>query len=149
MGYCFRNLGWGCEHKFQDSVIWPGLLAHLTSRLEAPNSQQFLCHSLLLLVLIGGSRAATQSSLEWGDFMFVCPFVRTSIPPSGHIARHKVHLARPEAGPTRPKGQPASQACASDLALVWMAWPSWLDLQRNIQMDKRTENLAILQDFVP
>ena len=31
MGYCFRNLGWGSEHEWQDSAIWPGLIKHTDS----------------------------------------------------------------------------------------------------------------------
>ena len=43
-----------------------------------------------------------QSPVEWGDFPFVCSYVRPS-PPLGHPARPEAQPARPEAQPVMPE----------------------------------------------
>ena len=59
-----------------------------------------------LLGLHGGRQGSgpnrRQSPVEWGDFPYVRPFVRPSVPPLGHPAR-------PEAQPARSEAEPASQ----------------------------------------
>ena len=102
-----------------------------------------------------------RSPVEWGDFPFVRssvrPFVRSS-PPLGHPARPEAQPARPEAQPARPEAQPARSEAqpASQPSLrlqAWLAGPqAWLDGPEggmDGRTDGQTENLPILQDFVP
>ena len=71
-----------------------------------------------------------QSPVEWGDYPSVRPSIRP--PPLGHPARHEAQPAIPEA---------------------WLAGPqAWLDSPDEgtyIRTYEQTENLPILQDFVP
>ena len=99
-----------------------------------------------------------QSPVEWGDFTFVCP------PPQGHPARPEAQPARPEAQPARPEAQPASPEAQAWVRPGWLGFrpgwlglrpgwlslrPGWMALRGDGRTNKRTENLPIIQDFIP
>ena len=84
--------------------------------------------------------------------LFVCPYVR--LPPPGHPARPEAQPARPEAQPARSKAKPGIQV--SGFRPGWLGFrPAWLGLrpgwmaQRGEWTNRLTENVPILQDFVP
>ena len=94
--------------------------------------------------------------------MYIRMYIRPSVPPPlGHPARPEAQPARPEAQSAMPEAQPgryetqpASQA--SSFRHGWMGLgPGWLCLrpgwmaQRGERTDRQTENLPILQEFVP
>ena len=94
----------------------------------------------------GSSPDRGQSPVEWGDFpsvrMSVCTSVRSFLP-LGHPARPQIWLAGPQAWLAGPQ--------------AWLDGPEGGDRQTGGQMDGwtygrtdvHTENLPILQDFVP
>ena len=61
----------------------------------------------LSFLFLGSSPYRGQIPVEWGDFpyvrtyirLYVCPFIRPSVPPLGHPARPEAQPARPEAQP--------------------------------------------------
>ena len=59
-------------------------------------------HPSVLIHLVGQSVI----TVEWGDFPFICLFVRLS-PPHIQLARPEAKPARPEAQPARPEAQPS------------------------------------------
>ena len=113
------------------------------------------------LSFLGSGPDRGRSPVEWGDFpsvrSFVRSFVRTyvcpSVPPLGHPAGPEAQPARPEAQPARPEAQPASQP-TSGFRPGWLGLrPGWMaqrgDVRTNERTNVRTENLPILQDFIP
>ena len=100
------------------------------------------------LSFLGSGPDKERSPVEWGDFASV----RSSIhPPLGHPARPEAQPARPETQLARSEAQPASQP--SLRLQAWLAGPQiWLagpEGGMDRQTNGRTENLPILQDFVP
>ena len=98
----------------------------------------------------GSGHGRGRSPVEWGDFPSICLsvrlFVRPSVLPPPSLAGR----------PSDQAGRPSDQAGRpSDLAGSWIGLrPGWESLkasqeERNGCTDGRTENLPILQDFVP
>ena len=83
---------------------------------------------------LGSGPDRGRSPVEWGDFPSVRSFVRTYVPPSG---------------PSQPASQPASQPQASGMAGWASGLAGWPRGGTNGRTNVRTENLPILQDFVP
>ena len=75
----------------------------------------------------GSSSDRGQSPVEWGDFLFVRPFVSPSVH-SPLLAIQPGWLAGPQA---------------------WLDGPEGGDVRTYGRTNGRTENLPILQDFVP
>ena len=48
MGCIFRNLGWGSEHEFLDSAIWPGLMLQYKANFSngSKDKECSVCHLL-------------------------------------------------------------------------------------------------------
>ena len=115
-----------------------------------------------------------RSPVEWGDFPFVRSFVRPSVPPSGQAWGPANQAWAPVSQAQGPASHPWSLRLAGWLGLRpgWLGlrpgWlglrPGWLGLRpgwmaqrgdvrtnerTNERMYKWTENLPILQDFVP
>ena len=85
--------------------------------------------------LLGSGSNRGQSHVEWGDF----PCIYLSVPSQGYPTRPEAQPARPESQPARPESQPARPE----------AQPARSEAQPDSQANKHTENLPILQDFVP
>ena len=66
----------------------------------------------LFIWILGNCPKLGRSPVEWGDFPFVCHFVRSFIrpsicPPPLSAIQSAIQPARPEAQPARPENQPA------------------------------------------
>jgi len=116
---------------------------------------------------LGSGPDRGRSPVEWGDFPFVRSYVRTYVRPPLWAIQPGLRPSQPGLRPSQPglrPSQPASQP-ASGFRDGWLGLrPGWLSLrpgwiaQRGVvctygrtkeRMNKQTENLPILQDFVP
>ena len=102
VNFCLDNL----------QCIRPSVIPTVRAPMAKGNWRQFF-----FFLSSGPNRG--RSPVEWGDFPFVCsfvrssvrpfvrPFVHLSVPPLGQPARPEAQPARPEAQPARPEAQPA------------------------------------------
>ena len=74
-------------------------------------------------------------------------FVRLFIPPQGYPVRLEAQSARPSQPDVRPS-QPG-RLTGSQAWLDGHEGDGWTDVQMSLQTNKWTENIPILQDFVP
>ena len=113
--------------------------------------------SLALLYFLLGFHGGRQGSgpdrgrspVEWGDFPFVRRFIRPSVrpfPPLGQPAMPQAWLAGPHTWLSGPQTWLAGPQAWLAGPQAWLAGPEG---GTNGWTNERTENLPILQDFVP